>query len=104
MTAGATQTGRGWVGLGIAVAILLGCGAYAATHLTVTTSITHFLPGGTDRQLARISSRLAESELTRTLILTVGGPEPAATRAATAELKPPEDVQWMVDVDPLAML
>jgi primosomal protein N' (replication factor Y) len=28
----------------------------------------------------------------------------AAVRAATADLKPPEDVQWIVDVDPLDML
>jgi primosomal protein N' (replication factor Y) len=27
-----------------------------------------------------------------------------ATRAATSDLKPPEDVQWIVDVDPLGML
>ena len=28
----------------------------------------------------------------------------AAVAAATADLKPPEDVQWIVDVDPLDML
>jgi primosomal protein N' (replication factor Y) len=28
----------------------------------------------------------------------------SAVRAATADLKPPEDVQWVADVDPLDML
>ncbi|MCL4194816.1 MAG: primosomal protein N', partial [Thermoguttaceae bacterium] len=28
----------------------------------------------------------------------------AATREATRDLKPPEDVQWIVDVDPIDML
>ncbi len=33
-----------------------------------------------------------------------GGPLRAAVRAATARLEPPDDVQWIVDVDPVDML
>ena len=33
-----------------------------------------------------------------------GEPLRAAVRQATAELEPPEDVQWIVDVDPVEML
>ncbi len=40
--------------------------------------------------------------------IQVQGPEGellrAAVRQATAELEPPEDVQWIVDVDPVEML
>ena len=59
---------------------------FVALRFDVTTAITHFLPSGTDRELADISSRLADSDLTRTIILTVGGPDTPTAVAATREL------------------
>ena len=50
---------------------------FCALRLRVTTDITHFLPAGTDHRLAELSRRLADSSLTRTLILDVGGVGPA---------------------------
>ena len=36
--------------------------------------------------------------------VAVGFPSDNLVRQATAELEPPEDVQWIVDVDPVEML
>ena len=52
----------------------------------ITTEITHFLPEGTDRRLAQISRAVAESELTRTVVLTVGGPSEDIAAEAASEL------------------
>ena len=46
---------------------------FCALRLRVNNDITHFLPAGTDHRLAELSRRLADSSLTRTLILDVGG-------------------------------
>ena len=59
---------------------------FCATRLRVTTDITHFLPSGADHRLAGLSRQLADSSLTRTLILSVGAPDAAAARAAAAAL------------------
>jgi len=59
---------------------------HGATHLKVTSAITHFLPAAADSSLARISESLAESELTRTLILAVHGPDQRQVVDATTEL------------------
>jgi predicted exporter len=72
--------------LGLAAALAAGMAAYCATHMRVTTDITHFLPRGTDHRLAQLSRSLSDSTLTRTLILSVGGPDPAAIRAGAAAL------------------
>jgi len=53
----------------------VGFGLYAVTHLEVSTDVTHFMPAESDAELAVLASRLSDSELTRTMILTVGAPE-----------------------------
>jgi predicted exporter len=50
---------------------LIGLGVFATTRLEVSTKITHFLPGGEESELTRLSQSLAESELVRTIIVTV---------------------------------
>lgn len=72
---------------------------YCALKFEVTTEITHFLPEGTDRHLGQISRAMADSELTRTVVLTVGGPDSetavTATRALSARLRRSPQVAWI---------
>lgn len=81
------------------VAAALAVGAYCITHLSVTTDITHFVPAGEDRELARIAAEMASSDLTRTITLTIGGPdEPTAVSAArdlALQLERHDDVEWV---------
>jgi len=56
--------------------LIAGMAVYSSLRLEVTTDITHFLPAGGDHRMAQLSRELADSPLTRTLILSVG-----ATRA-----------------------
>ncbi len=71
-----------WLGLLACVAMA----AYLATSLEITTDISHFLPSLQDRRLAAMARELAESDLTRTMILSVGAPEPQVARTAAREL------------------
>ncbi|HEY7372190.1 MAG TPA: MMPL family transporter [Polyangia bacterium] len=72
--------------LAVAGVVALAMLAFCALRLRVTTDITHFLPAGTDHRLAELSRRLADSALTRTMILDVGGGDPAAVHAGAAAL------------------
>jgi predicted exporter len=85
--------------LGVAAALALAMIAFCALRLRVTTDITHFLPAGTDHKLAELSRRLADSALTRTLILDVGGGDPQAVRdgaaALAAGLAANPEVAWL---------
>ncbi len=73
------------IAVGGALAIL-GLGAYGALTLKVSTDITHFLPDMEDQRLAEVSRELTRSSLTRTLILSVQGPERARTLAGARAL------------------
>lgn len=66
---------------GIAVAA-----GWAASGLEVRSDITGFLPSGEDRQLARLSRRIAHSELNRTTTLTVRAPDADAAARATGRM------------------
>src|SRR5450432_751601 len=72
--------------LALAAALAVAMGAFCATHLRVTTDITHFLPAGADHRLAGLSRQLADSALTRTLILSVEGPDGETARTAARVL------------------
>lgn len=66
-------------------AVVAGMLVYCATHLELSTDVTNFLPEGSTSELADLASRLADSELTRTMIITVGAPDAdTAVRAARA--------------------
>jgi predicted exporter len=73
--------------------------AYCVCRMQVTTDITHFLPAGSDHRLAELSRALSDSTLTRTLILSIGGGDPVAIRAAAtslaAELSAHPEVAWV---------
>ena len=67
----------------LAVALL---GAYALRSLELSTDITNFMPRDSDAELAVLASRLADSSLTRTMILTIGAPSADAAVAAASRL------------------
>jgi predicted exporter len=74
--------------LGVAGLVTIGMIAFCALRLRVNNDITHFLPAGTDHRLADLSRQLADSSLTRTLILDLGsaGDDPQAVKAGAAAL------------------
>ncbi|NNL66701.1 MAG: hypothetical protein HKP30_10690, partial [Myxococcales bacterium] len=57
------------IGFGVAMAALA---LYAVARIELSTDITSFMPRESDAELAVLASRLADSELTRTMILTIG--------------------------------
>ena len=72
------------------VVFLLGVGAMAvfcATHLSIGTDITNFMPDGGRAKLASLSRKLANSELTRTMILSVGAADLDRAVEAAADLE-----------------
>lgn len=69
-----------WAGL---CALLL---VYTARHLSFSTDITHFMPDGSASELAHLSRELAQSDLTRTMALTIGAEDPARALAAAREM------------------
>ncbi|MBW2398696.1 MAG: hypothetical protein JRG80_05420 [Deltaproteobacteria bacterium] len=74
-------------------------GVYCALHLRVGSDITRFLPTGSDSDLAALSSRLADSPLTRTLVISLEADELATAIAAARELtdalRPHPEVAWI---------
>ena len=75
----------------LAVALLVSLVAYVVVNFRVTTDIGEFLPDREDGELARLSREIADSELSRTMILAVEGPDTEtalrASRAFEAELR-----------------
>ena len=78
---------------------MAGAALFCALRLKVTTDITHFLPAGSDHRLATLSRRLADSTLTRTLIVSIGGPTPEAVHGAAVAfadgLRGNQEVAWI---------
>lgn len=70
----------------LALAVLAALGAFVAARFELVTGVSHFLPEGTDRELAPLSRELAESELTRTIIITLAADDPDTATDAAAEL------------------
>jgi hypothetical protein len=64
--------------LALAAIVAAAMAVFCAARLRVTTDITHFLPAGADHRLAGLSRQLADSSLTRTLILSFGAPRGGA--------------------------
>jgi predicted exporter len=64
---------------------LAALGAWAVGNVDLSTDISRFMPGADDAELASLASLLSDSELTRTMILTVGSSDlDAAVSAARA--------------------
>ncbi|HEY0252581.1 MAG TPA: hypothetical protein VGC41_13695, partial [Kofleriaceae bacterium] len=69
--------------------------ALALPHLKFTTQITEFLPDTGDRT-ARLAALLAESELSKVMIVELSGEQPAdAARAFIADLRATPDLAMM---------
>lgn len=71
--------------LGLVIIALLGL--ITSLRWSVTTDISAFLADQEDAELAAISKQLADSELTRAWIITVGGAEEDEVLAAATELR-----------------
>jgi predicted exporter len=73
--------------------------AYAATHLELSTDVSNFMPEGSREEFTVLASRLADSELSRTMILTVGAPDvdtaASAASALAARLESHPEVAWL---------
>ncbi len=65
---------------------LAALGAWVFTHVDLSTDISRFMPAESDAELASLASRLSDSELTRTMILTVGAADLGAAVAAARAL------------------
>jgi len=70
----------------ILVAAIGGLAIAVATRLSFGTDITNLMPEGDLGSLADISRRLTESELARSMVLNVGGPDTATAVAGAAAL------------------
>lgn len=97
---GSAGAGRGLrAALGLVVVLVLA--AICWLRMAVTTDITYFLADEGDARLAGISRQLAQSELTRTIVLSVQGPgeDPApalaVARALGAALEQHPEVAWL---------
>lgn len=84
-----------WAVLAVAAAAVV----YDVTAFEVTHDITAFVPPGEDRELLRIGSALGRSDLSRTLVLTVGAEDAQtaedARRALVAHLHDDPAVAWV---------
>ncbi|MBL9100121.1 MAG: MMPL family transporter [Myxococcales bacterium] len=94
-----TATGRRAIRAAIGFVLLAVLVVVCWRRLAVTTDITHFMADETDAKLAGISRELAQSELTRTMILSVQADDPAAARAGAralaAALAGHPEVAWL---------
>jgi predicted exporter len=94
----------GWrVALG--VGLLISLGLVCALRWSVNTSMMHFVGADSDRRLARVSTLLAESELTRSMVFLLSGSSPEQAQAAALELgarlRQHPEVAWVRDrLDP----
>ncbi len=70
----------------VLVATIAALVAFGALNLQMRTDITRFLPSAEAVELGAISRLLTESELARTLVITVAGETPRSSVAAAAAL------------------
>lgn len=87
--------------LAVAILLLVAMALYVATHFRIRTDILAFMPSGADAAIGSLSRQLSDSELSRTVVLTVGAKHDAAalagaTRIATA-LRASPQVAWVRD-------
>ncbi len=72
---------------GALLAAVAGMLVYSATHLELGTDLTSFLPDGGRSELAAVSTRIADSALTRSLAFTLAAGSPSAAVEAARELE-----------------
>ena len=83
----ASMRGRqGGIGLLIGVLAVGALGAYVGLRFEASTDIAHLLPSTEHKRLARVARELVDSELSRSMIVAIGGPDETACRSAASEL------------------
>ncbi len=75
------------IAFGATLLVLLAIGAYVAARFSLTTDISALLPADRDQRTLDLVRQVAESELGRTMVLTVGGADAQSTLRATRELE-----------------
>jgi predicted exporter len=70
--------------LGVPALLFLAMGVFTARHLELSAGLSHFLAEESEVQLASLSAQIADSALTRTMILSLGAPA-VETAVAAAE-------------------
>jgi predicted exporter len=70
----------------VGITLLVAMAGYSAANLHVTTDVTSFLAVSSGMENAVLARRLMNSELTRTMVLSLKGPDEETTLAATGEL------------------
>lgn len=71
----------------MSVLVLAALAAYVWSRLTITTDVSLLLPAGEDREMLSVLSRIADSELARSMVLTIGAPDADAAVAAGRALE-----------------
>jgi predicted exporter len=74
--------------LGPGAALFVALGLFAASRLELATGVTHFLSGARDVELASVSAQIADSVLTRTMILSIEAPDISTAVAAARDWAP----------------
>jgi predicted exporter len=69
-------------------ALFVALGLFVASRLELATGVTHFLSGARDVELAAVSAQIADSALTRTMILSIEASDIATAIAAAREWEP----------------
>jgi predicted exporter len=79
------------------LSVLAALAAWAVANVDLSTDISRFMPGESDVELASLAGRLSDSELTRTMILTIGsedlGAAVSAARALADRLRSADEVE-----------
>ena len=83
----------------ILVAVIGGLAIAVSTRLSFGTDITNLMPEGDAGSLAEVARRLTESELSRSMVLNVSGPDTATAVAGAAALAEAiaghPEVEWL---------
>ena len=98
---------RRWLPVLLGSILLAVLSLYIRAKLEVRNDITDFLPEGRDWRASVVSRQLADSELARTMVLSIEGPDAAAAAAAARDLRArlllDPDVAWVrAGVDEMA--
>ena len=80
------MNGRVLTRLGVGLALIAGLAVFVGERLAVTTDVSHLLPATEDPRLAAIVRALADSELSRTMVVSLRGPDLDASIAAATAL------------------
>jgi predicted exporter len=73
--------------LAIGILLFAALSIFVALNFRVTTDISHFLPDVVDDEIATLSREIADSELSRTMILAIEAPDLASALSASRDFE-----------------